>query len=153
MKTKKEAKQRTRDYSTSKEINELMFWISILVLAISNFLLTFAIVPLLLAASWLTMPMVMLFGFFAGYLFAKLIGNIEHLEGKHHVIAATAIPGLAIINLFLLVSAVNRAATALGITSGQDPLPASIAYTVAFLAPYLSLNVINRKTKYAPGVP
>jgi len=129
----------------SKELSELMFWISILVLAAANLLITMAIVPLVLAASALTALIVAVLGLFTGNLFAMLIANIGNIERKHHIIAATLVPGLAVINLFILIAGVNRIAPAFGVTVSQDPLLISIVYVTSFLTPYLWANVINRK--------
>lgn len=160
MKRKKEAKkehkraaaaldlsgrERTAMRGLSKELSEIMFWVSILVLIIANLLATIVIIPLVLAASALTALIVAALGLFAGNLFAMLIANIGNIERKHHLIAATLVPGLAVINVFVLMAGVNRLAPAFGITVSQDPLLVSIVYVASFLTPYLWANVINRK--------
>ncbi len=132
-------------HGLSRELAEIMFWVSILALIIANLLATIVIVPLVLAASALTALIVAVLGLFTGNLFAMLIANIGNIERKHHIIAAALVPGLAVINLFILIAGVNRLAPAFGITVSQDPIVISIVYVAAFLTPYLWANVINRR--------
>ncbi|MBI2575036.1 hypothetical protein HYV82_04070 [Candidatus Woesearchaeota archaeon] len=138
-------RKRTVVHGLSKELAEIMFWVSLLALIIANLLVTIVIVPLVLAASALTALIVAFLGLFAGKLFAMLIANIGNIETKHHIIAATLVPGLAVMNLFILIAGVNRLAPAFGLAQSQDPLLISIVYVASFLTPYLWANVINRK--------
>jgi len=97
-------------YPLYKEsINRLLYWTTILVLAVCNFLISVLIVPLLLVvnrpAVYITIGAL---GFFFGFVFNLLISKVGHLETRHHVFAAVFIPLVSVINIFILVALTNR---------------------------------------------
>ncbi len=129
----------------SAEMTELMFWVTLLVMVVSNLVLTFALIPFLLAAGGLTLVAIILLGFFSGYIFNMLIRNLKSLERRHHIMAAMIVPGLSILNLFIMVGAMNSVAASLNIPVQNEPALIGFAYAFAFLAPYLFLTVFPRK--------
>ena len=124
---------------------ELLFWITLFVILISNFMYTIVIIPLILLSSGASLLVIILLGFLAGYIFSHLMKSIQRLGMKHHLIAAILIPGLSAANLFIMIGISGKISQILGMPASQSPYSLFIAYTIAFLAPYLWLNVLKKK--------
>lgn len=156
MATKKRSKKITASrkgvvekYALYKEShNRLLYWTTILVLAICNFLISILIVPLLLVVNQpQVFVIIAMLGFFFGFVFNLLVTKIEHLEIKHHVFAAVFIPVISIINIFILVNLTNKLVSITKIGSSQNSLTISIIYVAAFMLPYLYGITIKPKEK------
>ncbi|MCP3686215.1 MAG: hypothetical protein GY861_26510 [bacterium] len=130
----------------SKSTSELLYWITLLVLLICNFLVALVLMPFLLATTRFELYIVIIIlGLFFGFLFNLLITNIENLEKKHHVIAAIFIPLIAVIDLHIIIKAVNKIAYILQLPIHQNAVVVASVYVIALLTPYLVLNVLLKK--------
>ncbi len=124
---------------------ELLFWITLFVILIANFMYTIIIIPLIMLSSGTSLLLIILLGFLAGFIFSHLMKNIQKLGMKHHLIAAILIPSLSAANLFIMVAISDKLSSILNMPTNQSPYSLFIAYTIAFLAPYLWLNVLKKK--------
>ncbi|MBN1157391.1 hypothetical protein JXA85_07240 [Candidatus Woesearchaeota archaeon] len=121
-----------------KEMNKIVYWMSLLVLTISNFFIAVVLIPFLLALSPLQLYLiVMLLGGIMGMIFNHLIKDIEHIEIRHHLFAAFFIPLIGVIDLFIVVNLANRIAKVLLITVQTDALSVSLVFVASFLFPYV----------------
>lgn len=125
----------------SRDMSHLMFWMTLLVLAVSNLIMVTVTVPLLLFLGQFKIIGFVVLGLFNGYLFYILISKISSLERRHHLAAAIIIPGLSIIDLFIIMNGLGRLSHAFGIISNESPIIISIIYIVSFLAPYFVANM------------
>ena len=138
-------------YPLYKEsINRLLYWTTILVLAVCNFLISVLIVPLLLVvnrpAVYITIGAL---GFFFGFVFNLLISKVGHLETRHHVFAAVFIPLVSVINIFILVALTNRISSLLKMGLEVNSLLIAVIYVGAFMLPYLYYSNKLRHDKKA----
>jgi len=138
-------------YPLYKEsINRLLYWTTILVLAVCNFLISVLIVPLLLVvnrpAVYITIGAL---GFFFGFVFNLLISKVGHLETRHHVFAAVFIPLVSVINIFILVTLTNRISSILKMGLEVNSLLIAVIYVGAFMLPYLYYSNKLRHDKKA----
>ena len=138
-------------YPLYKEsINRLLYWTTILVLAVCNFLISVLIVPLLLVvnrpAVYITIGAL---GFFFGFVFNLLISKVGHLEIRHHLFAAVFIPLVSVINIFILVTLTNRISSILKMGLEVNSLLIAVIYVGAFMLPYLYYSNKLRHDKKA----
>ena len=130
--------------------NRILFWSVLFVMIIGNALIAFVLIPLLLVMTKLAMSFfVIVIGFAIGLLFNFLVWDIEeHLTRKHHLLAATIIPILAVINLYGITTISNALNEVFEITAERgDPLMISALYVIAFLLPYLFTLLFKKKIK------
>ncbi|MBR9691242.1 hypothetical protein GOV06_00485 [Candidatus Woesearchaeota archaeon] len=130
--------------------NRILFWTVLLVMVIGNTLVSFILIPLLLVFNRLAMnAFVVVIGFSIGLLFNFLVWDIEeHITRKHHLLAATIIPILAIFNLYAMVKISNAINNVFTLTEVRgDPLTVSALYVIAFLTPYLFTLFYKKKIK------
>jgi hypothetical protein len=72
-----------------------------------------------------------------GILFTFMI-NLAHISRKHHAIAGTIIPIIAIINFVLITYLANTMNDVLKLTEvRQNPATIGAIYVIAFIAPFL----------------
>ena len=145
------AARKSQDKSRSTiHFDRVLFWSVLFVMVIGNFLVAFVLIPLMLVMTKLAMSFfVIVIGLAVGLLFNFLVWDIgEHLTKKHHLLAATIIPILAVINLYAIVKISNSINAVFGITAvREDPLLISALYIIAFLAPYLFTLFYKKKIK------
>jgi len=127
----------------SKDMNWIIYWTVILVLTICNFLISLVLIPfLLILKPTLIEIIVVVLGFVFGLFFNHLIWEIEHVEKKHHYVAALLIPVIAIANIFFMVTVADglaiQAKELIGIEGiHENPFLVSILYVGAFTLPYI----------------
>jgi uncharacterized membrane protein len=127
----------------SKDMNWIIYWTVLLVLTISNFLVSLVLIPFLLAMSpRLIEIMVVVLGFIFGLIFNHLIWGLEHIERKHHYAAALFIPAIAVANIIFMVtiakSMAEQAADIVGLAAVEEnAVLISLLYVGAFILPYL----------------
>jgi len=120
-----------------------LYWLVLLSLAVCNFLLFLALVPLMFILNETQLFLVIgAIALLFGLIFNFLIRDIEHLKPKHHVFAGIFIPVLSLINIAILVFIENVAR--------QDPsspersiLYASFLYVGLFALPYLVSPILG----------
>jgi len=118
-------------------MNLVVYWTTLLVLTIANFLISIILIPFLLVIKPFFVELIVVsLGLILGLMFNHILRNIEHIEVKHHVAAAVFVPAVAIINIFVMVTIANAVAVRIKIPMQQNAVFVAIAYTVAFLLPY-----------------
>jgi len=130
----------TLDKSRSTEFsNRFVYWSVIILIIIGNFLVSLVLVPVLLVTNKIALDIVIaVLGLTFGLLFNFLITNIEHIERRHHIMAALVIPLLALVNISLMVGiaeAINSVFK-FGVVR-ETPAIAGAIYVIAFILPYL----------------
>ena len=138
-------------YALYKEsVSRMLYWVTILVLAVCNFLISVLIVPLLLVvnrpAVYITIGAL---GFFFGFVFNLFISKVGHLEIRHHLFAAIFIPLVSVINIFILVALTNRISSLLKMGLEVNSLLIAVIYVGAFMLPYLYYSNKLRHDKKA----
>jgi len=126
-----------------KLLDKAVYWISLIIAIIGNFIISVALVPLLLALSGMRLYLIIItLGFAFGLLFELLIRGIEHLETKHHIFLSIIIPIITLIN-FIIIS--NNIKKFIGIENPQNPIMTGAVYAIAFILPYISYQIFLKK--------
>ena len=134
-----ESEEKKKKYiEFKKSSNRILYWTSILILITINILIAILLVPVLLVLKGFGLYLVIAsLALIFGLIFNFLITDIEHIERKHHLIAATLIPLIAIVNIFAIVGVANRIDEVLKIPISHNPIPISFVYVFIFILPYL----------------
>ncbi|MFC1754002.1 hypothetical protein ACFL96_11530 [Thermoproteota archaeon] len=134
--------KREKHIEYKKEMNQVVYWTTLLVLTIGNFLVSILLIPFLIAMQpYQLVIIVAVLGLVIGLLFDFIIKDIEHIERQHHVIAAIFIPALALINIFVMLSIAKSISLRLGLEMYESPILIAVVYVVAFLIPYTVTQV------------
>lgn len=121
-----------------KILDKSVYWISLIAAIIGNSVISFSLIPFLLAMESFQLYIIIItIGVSFGLLFELLIRTIEHLEAKHHIFLGIIIPLIAIINVIIIVTISNALEKIINIENPHNPLLAGIAYAIAFMLPYL----------------
>lgn len=122
-----------------KILDKTVYWLSLLIAAIGNFVMAIALIPELLVFKDFQLYLIVItLGLSFGLLFELLVRSIEHLKTKHHIFLGIIIPLLAVIN-FVIVS--NNMKKFIGIENPQNPLIIGAVYTLAFMLPYFIYQI------------
>ncbi len=122
-----------------KILDKTVYWLSLLIAVIGNFVMAIALIPELLVFKGFQLYLVVItLGLSFGLLFELLVRSIEHLKTKHHIFLGIIIPILAVIN-FIIVS--NNMKKFIGIGNPQNPLIIGAVYAIAFMLPYFVYRV------------
>ncbi|MBI2134800.1 hypothetical protein HYU09_02335 [Candidatus Woesearchaeota archaeon] len=131
-----------------KILDKLVFWISLLIAIIGNFIISISLIPILLALNNLPLYLVLItLGISFGLLFELVIRTIEHLEAKHHIFLGIMVPITAVINVVIIVAFSNNLEKAINIQNPHNPLLVGVVYALAFILPYLVYQLFL-KDKY-----
>ncbi|MBI2655465.1 hypothetical protein HYX06_03515 [Candidatus Woesearchaeota archaeon] len=131
-------------------LGKRVFWILLIVLIASNFAVSVAMVPLLMALKGAGLYFVIIvLGLVFGFVFELVIRTIEHLEYRHHLFLAVFIPLTALINAFIISGLSNDMAAGLGMQNPHSPLAVGIVYAASFVLPYLVYRFILKMEYYA----
>jgi len=119
-------------------MNKLVYWLALLVTIIGNLIISAALIPFLIVLKDVQLYLIIVvLGIAFGLLFDLLLRDIKNIDFKHHVIAAIFIPGIAIVNLFIITKLANRLIEMLNVVNVEhNPIIISIVYAVAFILPY-----------------
>ena len=135
-------------YGSTKTFHRLIYWFSLLILTVCNLLVAVFLVPFILVLQGAFVYIIIgVLGLIFGLLFNHVIQNIEHLELRHHVFAAIFIPLIAVINIFVMVTAANRISEILQLTIELNPLMLSSVYVSLFLIPYV-ISLLGTSKKW-----
>ncbi|MAE43147.1 hypothetical protein CMO93_05215 [Candidatus Woesearchaeota archaeon] len=129
-----------------KILDKSVYWISLIIAIIGNFIISLSLIPLLLALKSFPLYLVLItIGISFGLLFELLIRTIENLETRHHIFLTVIIPLVAIINVFIIVLFSNRLEEIINIQNPQNPLIIGIVYAGAFIIPYAVYQLFLKK--------
>jgi len=127
--------KKTQKHPHIKILDKAVFWFSLFTAIIGNFIISIALIPALLALKNFPLYLVIItLGVSFGLLFDLLIRSIENLTARHHLLLATFIPTLAILN-FIIISVNMKYFT--GLNNPQNPFLTGAAYTISFILPYI----------------
>ena len=128
----------------SKHAARMHYWMVLLVLVITKFLLFAVLIPYILILESAFLILILgIIGFVFGMIFNFLINDIEHLESKHHRFAVGFIPMIAILNIYILIS-IQRVLTGYFPYSDNIFFYGSAIYVAMFLLPYIT-GVLHSK--------
>jgi len=124
--------------SFKKEVNITLYWTTLLLLTVCNFLISIILIPFLMVTKPFQLDITFgVLGFVFGLFFNHIIRDVEHIEVRHHLIAAVFIPAVALINVFIMVNVANSFADKFAFARHQNPVFVSLIYIAAFLVPYV----------------
>ena len=139
-----------RQTEFAKPSYKIIYWTSLLVLLICNFIISMVLIPFILVlSSFKFYILIILLGFIFGFLFNILINDIEHIELKHHAFAIILIPLVAVVNIFLMLGLANSFAKLLKIYTYHDAVLPALVYSIVFVLPYI-FSVVKRYGIKAP---
>lgn len=128
----------------AKHSAKVVYWIALLMMAVGNFLIFLALIPLMLIISANQLVLIVgSTGLLFGVILSNLVRGIEHLEPKHHIFAAIFIPVLSIINISILIS-IYDFLNDIYTVSTTNILYASCIYVVMFALPYMGSFIIKK---------
>jgi hypothetical protein len=124
-------------------LEQLAFWMALLLAIVGNFIISVVMVPFLLllqgAGLFFT---VFVIGVTFGILFNVLVHYIEDLGKGQHIVAGAFIPSLALINIYIITHFSNRLEILLQLnTPAHSPLAISVTYVIAFVLPYFIKHI------------
>lgn len=143
---KREGEGKKKKYTESNgTMNRVVYWTALLVALIGNLIISAALIPFLIVLkSFQLYIIIAILALSFGMLFNLLLKDIENVDKKHHIIAGIFIPGLAILNIFIITSLANHLIEVFKIANNpQNPYYISLVYIIAFLIPF----VLNRRKK------
>ena len=121
----------------ARRVNPLLYWLTLIISIIGNFLIAVAIIPFLIVLSDIQLYFVMaILAVSFGAMFNFLINTIEHLDPQHHVVAGIFIPALSAITIFIMVNVANRLSAFFQSPIIHNPIWVVVVYVAAFSAPY-----------------
>lgn len=130
----------------AKQMNPIVYWMTLIVSIIANMVVSVVLIPFLLAVkdAWTLYLIVGLLALAFGFFFNLLLNDIEHIDPRHHVIAGIFIPALAIINIFIVLNVTTAIDKVLFASQfSQNAIMIAIVYVVAFIAPYGVASLID----------
>lgn len=135
--------------STLENLQFSMYWILLVLIAVANFAVSVALLPLLVALEGIFLYFILiLLGITFGLLFEIVIRSIEHLEKKHHIFLAILIPMFALVNIFIVSRISNNLARMLNLTTLHNPLFIALVYAISFVLPYVVYRFILKIEYY-----
>jgi len=130
--------EKARFSKPTKELNKVLYWISLLIAILGNFVLAVAMIPILLFIGEVPLYFVLaIVGLSFGSLYNIIIRDIEFVDPKHHIIAGIFLPAISIILMFVVVRLVNKLALrSPEIFIHQNIFLIPIIYVFFFMIPY-----------------
>ena len=132
-----------KDEKISRKMSKIVYWLALLVTIIGNLVISAALIPFLIALKDVQIYLIIIILAIAfGLLFDLLLRDIEHLDFRHHIIAVIFIPGMAILNLFIITELSNRLIEILKVVNVEhDPIRISLIYATVFMIPYIITRI------------
>ncbi|MEM3127075.1 MAG: hypothetical protein QW331_03345 [Candidatus Woesearchaeota archaeon] len=132
---------------SSIAMNKVVFGALLFLLILGNIIISIALIPVILIVqdSWIYF-IIIFAGLAYGALFNYMIRDLEHLERKHHVLAAVIIIVSATISFFMLLKITTFLAPYFNIPEPKEQgLTVALIYVASFLAPYVIDELKNLK--------
>ena len=124
--------------SIDKISQRVVFWTALLILAISSLLLDLIIMFVMLFVNPITTYIfTLVVGLFYGFLFSFLVLDLYHLTKKHHIFLSLYIPFVVVLNIYLIMSGINKLSYYLNIGIKVSPIIISFFLLFSFSLPYL----------------
>lgn len=137
--------QKGRRVLIAKRMNPVLYWMSLIVAIIGNFVISIVLIPFLLVlSSYQLYIIIAVLALAFGAMFNLLTHTIEHVDPAHHVVAGIFIPALAIITVFVMVSVATRISSIVFRSPiHESPIIVSVFYVLFFMLPYLITKIID----------
>ncbi len=136
--------QEQRKVEFGKTPHNIVYWSTLLLLLVCNFVISIVLIPFILALTGFKFYLlIILLGFIFGFLFNILIQDIEHIGTHHHVFAIIFMPLVAVINIMIMIGVANKIAEIIGLLIYQDPFLPALVYTLVFLLPYAGTMLLK----------
>ncbi len=134
---------------STRFLEQLAFWVALLIAIAGNLIISVVLVPFLLLLSGFGLYLtIFVIGATFGLLFNVLVRYIENLNQGQHIIAGAFIPALALINIYIITHFSNKLEILLQLTTpAHSPLTVSITYVAAFILPYIIQHFQHVKTR------
>ena len=131
-------------------LEKRIYWILLVVIAVSNFAISIALIPVLIALRGLLLySAVVVLGISFGLLLELVIRSIEQLEKKHHLFLAILIPMTAFINFFIIGNISNNLSKILNLRNIQSSISVAAVYAASFVLPYIIYRFVLKIGYYA----
>ena len=138
---KTEKNPRIKEYHG--RINPVIYWISLLVAILGNFIVSVILIPFLLVLQGSALyAIIIILGLVFGALFSLLLRDIQKASAQNAIIGWIFIPAIAAINIYVVANISNQLRELI-IKSAiiQNPLVTSIIYVLAFITPYIIIEL------------
>ena len=133
---------REKHVSFQKTSHPILYWASLIVAIIGNFLLSVTLIPFLMILGSAQVYMILgLVGVVFGAMFNLVLKDLEHIDDTHHVVAGIFIPAMALITIYLMASVANRFNEIIQNPNPHNALVLSLIYLFCFSAPYAFYKV------------
>ena len=137
-----------RKHPHTRYIEQSMFWFTLATGVLGTALLSFAIIPVLVAGTpGQGLMVAFFFGLLLGIMIRYISSNMHWLEGHHHVSITFTIPIVALFNFFIVAVTVNNFNQFAGLPSQHNPVLVGMTYFIAFLIPFASSVVAKGGAK------
>jgi hypothetical protein len=126
-------------------LDKSMYWFALIAGLLGTVILSFIMVPILVAASSTWAHIISgFFGLLLGGLIVVFVKQLHWLENHHHIFLSVIIPVVGLFNFALIVNQVNKLNMLLGIPHLQSPGTIGLSYLAGFLVPYASFMLLRR---------
>ncbi len=144
-------KKRTKNSEMKKNLDRFVYWMSLLVIALTNFIGSFFLIPFFFILQGPNLLIfILLFALIFGLLFNFLIMGIEQLEWKHHLFAGVLIPLLTIFDIKIMLRFTDIISDEFNKALFYDANSIIIIFVFAFISPYIISIIIGRHKIYSP---
>lgn len=126
-----------------KVLDELVYWLSLILTIIGNLIISIVLIPFLYfyPPKTLYLLLIVIASSF-GLLFELLIRSMSHLKTHHHIFYSIFVPGIAIINFFIIFFLTKNLSFFLPFKNIYNPFIVSFVYIIFFMLPYLVYQLI-----------
>ncbi len=123
--------------------SKIVFWSALVVVIFANIIVSAVLIPFLLAfTDTVLYATVVILAATIGFLYTFLVTDIGHLHKAHHRAAGILVPLIAVVNVAAMVFISNRFITELQLQNQpHDPILVSIIFVIAFLVPYMVVQL------------
>ena len=120
-----------------KSLDFLVYWFLLLLVILGNFIISVTIVPILLVMSGAFLIFMLIFiALVFGYLFTKVIIEVQHFQKSKVVVAELLIPAIGLINIYMIAKLTNLLAVLMELKGGiHNPIAVSFLYVFSFSIP------------------
>ncbi len=126
---------------------QVVYWMILMDLGIGNLLVSFGLIPFLMALNPnFVLGIMIVLGFVLGLFFNMLVWDLEQVKTEHHFVAMFFIPGTAILNIAIIVIVANAMSSFMKTATPKNPYLLSGAYVAAFILPYV-ISLIRDRIK------
>lgn len=145
---------KARFSAPTKKLNKVLYWTSLFIAILGNFIIAIAMVPILLFVGELPLYIILaIIGVSFGALYTIIIRDIEFIDPQHHIVAGLFLPAVSITFMVVVVKLVNDLAKSQPeVFLQQNVLLIPLVYVVFFMAPYAYIKYSEWQQKKKMGM-